>query len=133
MLHFDKRKTVYCVLVVTIGLIALAGCAPGDAPARSIERYFQAVVAKDPDRAVTSSCAAWEESARQEVDSFKAVGVTLKDLACQTSGDDGDAKLVACTGAIAVSYNNENREVSLAGKNYRAVQEGGDWRMCGYK
>ena len=127
------RKALLGAALTSIGLLALAACQPQDAPAKAIERYLQAVVAKDADRAVTSSCAAWEGSARQEVDSFKAVAVTLKDASCKTTGDDGNVKLVACTGSISVTYNNENRSVDLAGKVYRAVQEGGDWRMCGYK
>ena len=99
----------------------------------AIERYLTAVVAKDTERAITASCAAWEPSAGKEVDSFKAVEVTLNDLSCATSGDDGASKLVSCTGKIAVSYNAESREIDLAGKTYIAAQEGGDWRMCGYK
>lgn len=133
MRRIEIRNALRRAALMSIGLLALAACQPQDAPAKAIERYLQAVVAKDADRAVTSSCAAWEGAARQEIDAFKGVSVTLKDAACKTTGDDGDAKLVACTGSIAVSYNNENRSVDLAGKVYRAVQEGGDWRMCGYK
>jgi hypothetical protein len=117
---------------MSLTILLLVACRPQDAPARAIERYLQAVVAKDPDRAVTSACAAWESQARQEVDSLKAVGVTLKDAACHTSGDNGAEKLVTCTGSIQATYNNENREIPLTGKTYRAALEGGDWRMCGY-
>lgn len=120
-------------LGLAAGAMLMAACQPQDAPAKAVERYLQAVVAKDADKAVTSSCASWEDSARQEIDSFKAVTVTLKDVTCASTGDDGDAKLVSCSGSMAVSYNAENREVSLQGKVYRVTQEGGDWRMCGYK
>ena len=130
----NKRLNLWvAALSLAAGAVLMAACAPQDAPAAAVQRYLQAVVAKDADRAVTASCASWEDSARQEVDSFKAVTVTLKDVTCSTSGDDGDAKLVSCTGSMAVSYNAENREVSLQGKVYRVTQEGGDWRMCGYK
>jgi hypothetical protein len=133
MNRVEKLKMGRAALILAAGVLLMAACQPQDAPAKAIERYLGAVVDKDADKAVTASCASWEDSARQEVDSFKAVTVSLKDLSCASTGDDGDAKLVACSGSIAVSYNAENREVSLQGKVYRATQEGGDWRMCGYK
>jgi len=129
-----KRLNLWiAALSLAAGAALMAACAPQDAPASAVMRYLQAVVAKDADKAVTASCASWEDSARQEIDSFKAVNVTLKDVTCASTGDDGAAKLVTCTGSMEVSYNAENREVSLQGKVYRVTQEGGDWRMCGYK
>ena len=67
--------------ILILGALVMAACQPQDAPAKAIERYLNAVVAKDADKAVTASCASWEDAARQEVDSFKAVTVSLKDLA----------------------------------------------------
>lgn len=132
MLKSGRRRLLLLSVTVFI-LLMLASCSSPDAPAKAIERYLQAVAAKDPDRAVTSSCAAWEEQARQEIDSFQAVDIVLKGASCTTSGDDGDTKLVSCQGAIVATYNNENREIALDGKAYRASFEGGEWRMCGYK
>lgn len=126
-------KLLILVAALAASLGVMAACQPGDAPAKAVERYLQAVTAKDADKAVSASCADWEASARQEVDSFQAVNVTLKDLKCASAGEDGAARLVSCTGTIAVSYNAENREVSLAGKVYRVTQQGSDWFMCGYK
>jgi hypothetical protein len=132
MLKADSIRRLRRAALIGCAVVWLVACQAQDAPAKAIERYLQAVVAKDPDRAVTSSCAAWETQARQEVDSLKAVGATLKNATCHTSGDNGDAKLISCTGSIVATYNNENREISLDAKTYRATLEGGDWRMCGY-
>jgi hypothetical protein len=129
----SDRRGRLLLLFASLILVMLVGCGSQDAPAQAIERYLQAVIAKDPDRAVTSSCAAWEEQARQEIDSFQAVDIVLKDASCTTTGDDGDAKLVSCQGVIVATYNNENREIALDGKTYRTAFEGGEWRMCGYK
>jgi hypothetical protein len=132
MLKPDRRVNSLLILAACT-LVILVGCSSPDEPAKAIERYLAAVVAKDADRAVTSSCADWEDQAHQEVDSFQAVDVTLKDVACSVTEDDGNDKLVTCSGAIIATYNNENREIALDGKSYRAVLEGGEWRMCGYQ
>jgi hypothetical protein len=57
----------------------------------------------------------------------------LEGLSCQDAGNADNATLVSCTGKIKASYNGENQELDLSSRTYRAVQEGGDWRMCGYK
>jgi hypothetical protein len=114
-------------------ILALAACSQQDAPAQAIEAYLQALVDKDADRLVTLSCADWEEQATMEVDSFEAVSATLKDANCQTSGQEGDATLVTCTGSIVATYNDEQQELGLDRQVYRVVSEGGEWRMCGYQ
>ena len=120
-------------VLITFVLLALAACGNQDAPAKAIEGYVQALVDKDADTLVNYSCAAWEEQAMAELDAFGAVSAELQDASCQSAEEDGDATLVNCTGAIVLTYNDEQREMTLDRQAYRAVYEGGEWRMCGYK
>lgn len=123
------------MLALTVFLLAvLAGCSgPAGDPARTVEEYLEALAAKDTDRLVSLSCAAWEAGARQEAASFEAVTPTLQGVDCQQTGVDGDDRLITCEGTISVTYNDETREISLAEKTYHVVFEGGDWRVCGYQ
>ena len=122
-----------CVLLGTA--LAFAACASADSNSapKAVETYIQALIAKDKDAVIGASCSTWEAGAKLEVDSFAAVTPTLEGLSCSDSGSDGDGKLVTCKGVIKVTYNNEQQELSLEGRTYMAVQEGGEWRMCGYK
>lgn len=129
-----KRLLIVGVLVVSPAF-ALTACGSGDvgsAP-ESIETYITALVAKDRDGAINASCAEWEESAKLESDSFAAVGPALEGLDCAEAGQEGDAVLVTCQGVINVTYNGEQQELPLEGRTYLAVQEGSEWRMCGYR
>jgi hypothetical protein len=104
--------------------LVLAGCGAGGGSggaATAVEDYLQAIVDKEPDTVINLSCAAWEEDARTEVDSFQAVDVTLRDPAC------------TCTGALVTTYDGEDQEIDLSRRTYRVVSEGGEWRMCGYQ
>jgi hypothetical protein len=123
------------IVLLLSPVLMLAGCSAGGGSdaATAVEDYLQAIVDKDPDTVINLSCAAWEEDARTEVDSFQAVDVTLRDPACTVSGTDGDATLVACTGALVTTYDGEDQEIDLSRRTYRVVSEGGEWRMCGYQ
>jgi hypothetical protein len=114
-------------------MVVLAGCGSTEGAPRAIEDYLEALVAGDADRLVNLACAAWEADARIEADSFDAVSPTLTGGSCQTAGTEGDYTLVTCTGAIVATYNDELREFPLEERVYRALFEGGDWRMCGYQ
>lgn len=114
----------------------LAACGSGShsagAPA-AVETYVNALAARNSDALVNAACASWEASAREEFDSFAAVSVTVENMQCQSTGTDGDATLVACTGKIVANYGNEVLEINLAERSYRVIQEGGEWRVCGYR
>lgn len=98
-----------------------------------MEGYLQALVGKDAARLPSLVCADWEESATMELDSFQAVTAELEGVVCSESGADGDAKLVNCQGAIVATYNDEKQRLELSPRTYRVVEEGGEWRVCGYK
>lgn len=114
-------------------LLLLASCGGSSDPAAVVEEYFRALVEKDATRAVTLSCAAWENGARTDVDTFAMYPAELVDVACQDAGAEGDSRRVTCTGKAILDYNGEKQEIDLAGRDYTVVQEGGEWRMCGYQ
>jgi hypothetical protein len=114
-------------------LLMLAGCAGSTSPARSVENYFRALVAKDSQKAIGLSCAAWETKARTDADTFSLYPATLENLSCQDAGTQGDFRLVTCTGKAILDYNGEKQEVDLSARVYKTAREGGEWRMCGYQ
>lgn len=133
-----KPSYLFAFLLCLVLLVPLAGCkgrgkAKGNTSTGAVQAYLEALVAKDANKLSELSCKTWEPQAKQELDSFAAVTPTLKDLNCTKAGKGSDATLVSCTGKIVASYNGENQEINLADRVFKAVEEGGDWRMCGYK
>jgi hypothetical protein len=127
------KKTLYIVIVLSLFLSA-CGAANSDAEAaRAVEDYLTALTNQEPEKLTTLSCADWEEDALFELDSFAAVATSLDSLSCQVSGEDGDAKLVNCTGSIQATYGNELQQFDLSPRTFRVVNESGEWLMCGYK
>ena len=120
-------------LAILFPVLLLAACAvQSNTAGQAVAAYFQALVDKDAEKLASLSCRDWEASARTELESFGAVAVTLEGLGCQESSQDGDNAVVTCTGKIIANYGNEILEINLADRQYLAVKEGGDWRMCGY-
>jgi len=133
-LEVPLRKYLLILLLTILVALALAACASStDAPAKAVEDYLTALVEKDADRLSTLSCAAWEEDALIELDSFQAVTARLEGPACEQTGTDGDTALVLCNGRIIASYNNEDQELDLSVRTYQVTQEGGDWLVCGVR
>lgn len=124
------KRIVFGALLMLI----LAGCAQQTDSPTAIENYLKAMVGKDRDAFVKLFCSDYEADALTELDSFGAVEAALDGVACEAAGTDGSATLVTCTGSIAVTYQGEdNRLLSLEDQIYRVVQEGGEWKMCGYQ
>jgi hypothetical protein len=128
-------KPISLSFLVILFAFFVAGCGKsptGDAPA-AIETYLQAVVSNDTNLISSLSCAFWEQQARMELNSFSAVTAKVDNPNCRVSGQEGDITLVSCSGNIVANYNGENQELALGDKVFKAVREGGEWRMCGYK
>lgn len=127
------RKFFLILILVIIANLFLSACASKnkDAPAKAVEDYLNALVAKDSDRLTTLSCGDWEDDALLELDSFQAVTTKLDGLACTQTGTDGDTALVLCKGKIIATYNNEDQELDLSVRTYQVIQDGGDWLVCG--
>lgn len=130
-MRLSGRSGLFYLLAAA--LLAVSCSAERGDPAAAVERYLEALVSKDANQVVDASCAAWEEDAQRELDSFAAVETTLQDVSCSTVTETEEAASVTCTGAVVASYNGEDQQLALEGRAYRVVYEGGEWRMCGYE
>ncbi len=127
-------KRLISILLIGLSIcVVLSGCSQQSPAAAAVASYIKALVARDANALTNASCAQWESSAQVELDSFTGVNITLDGLNCQENGKDGSYTLVSCSGKIKATYNGENQEIDLSSRTYLTIQEGGDWRMCGYK
>jgi hypothetical protein len=111
----------------------MAGCqSDQEAPAKAIEAYLAAKVDSNMDEMTRLSCPDWEAQAQIEATSFASMDAQLDNVSCTTGAADGDYTLVSCTGQIVTTYQGENRTWSVSDHPYRALLDGGEWRMCGY-
>jgi hypothetical protein len=126
---------IFSLTVLTIiTTLFLSACSSSDsinAPAKAVEGYLNALVAKDENRLPTLVCGDWEEDALIELDSLQAVTARLDNVACTQTGTDGDTALVKCSGKLIATYNNEDQELDLSVRTYQVVQQNGDWLVCG--
>lgn len=123
------------ILLGVLGLL-LGSCgtaASSTAPAGTVEAYIQALVGRDRNHLSALSCADWEPTALQEMDSFQAVKTRLEGLACQVSGTEGATTLVKCQGKIIATYNGEDQALDLSARTYQVVHQGGDYVVCGFR
>jgi hypothetical protein len=129
------RKIFLIVLVTFISILFLTACASknSNAPAKAVDDYLQALVAKDANRLSTLSCGDWENDALLELDSFQAVNTRLEGVSCEQTGTDGDTALVLCKGKLIATYNNEDQDLDLSARTYQVVQQGGEWLVCGVR
>jgi hypothetical protein len=133
----NSRKIIRIIgilfLVSTNILAACSSAGEVSDAASAIDAYNQALVSKNANQLSNLSCKAWEAEAKNELASFAAVTAQVENSKCQVSGQDGDYTLVSCSGKIVADYNGENQEIDLGQRTYIAIQEDGQWRMCGYK
>jgi hypothetical protein len=125
-------KRIYPALLVLL-VVILASCQAGGSPSEVVEDYLQAVIDADWVQAVNLSCAAWEEGARTEANSFDSIKAWFDGVSCSTEATEGDIQGVTCQGVIVATYGTEDRQLTLQGRVYQVVLEGGEWRMCGYQ
>ena len=127
---------VRLILIYGILLAILqASCSGGSGPsaAAAVQAYWQAMVDRDLNKVVELSCADWEAQARTEFNSFSAVKLELDNVACSAASQSGDTVQVSCSGGIIANYGAENLTIDIANRAYRVLNEGGEWRMCGYQ
>jgi hypothetical protein len=125
-------KFQFLILALFFILAACSAASPVNSPASAVESYLQSLVKRNLNGAVNASCAAWEEQARIEYNSFEAVKLELQGVQCKEIGQDSPYTLVACTGTIVANYGNEDLQIDVADRSYQVIQEGGEWKMCGY-
>ena len=117
------------VLLISV----LSACGDGGSPEAAVENYLESLISGDQVGAINASCADWEPQARAEAASFDSVEARLEGVSCSVSGESGDFSLVSCQGSIIATYSAEDTELPLGGRAYQIIEEGGEWRMCGYQ
>ena len=127
-----NSKRVFLVLT-TLLLGLLSGCQSSGSPSDAVVDYLQVMIDGDWVQAVNLSCTTWEEGARTEANSFDSIEARLDGVTCSAEEAVGDVQGVTCKGVIVATYGIEDRELTLEGRVYQVVLEGGEWRMCGYQ
>lgn len=127
------KRIFFIALILILLLGACGGGNDEEAAANAVQAYLAALVEQDTDTLVNLSCAAWEQGALTDSAAYDGVTARLEDAQCTGAGADGDSLLVSCTGSIIATYSGEDRPLPLDRVQYVTVNEGGDWRMCGYK
>lgn len=125
-----KRQNLAVLFLL---MVLLAGCGAGGSPSQAVEDYLGAIVDGDWTQAVNLSCASWEEGARAEANSFESIDAWLEGVACATQYEGTDTAAVSCQGVIRATYGTEERQLTLEGRVYQVVRDGGEWRVCGYQ
>ncbi len=116
-----------------VASFAVSACASDTAlPAQTMEAYYQALAKNDLNTMIALACPEWEEQARNEYQSFGAVTIDLEDVRCETESLEGSNAIVRCRGKILANYGNEVLEIDLTKLSFLVVQQGGNWRFCGY-
>lgn len=122
------------ILLPLFILFLLAACAPAAGPEKTVEKFIQAINAKDATTLRLQTCKEWESDALLLLDSFQAVTTTLEGLSCQQTNDDPEGRaLVTCQGKLIASYNGELQEFDLSAQQYILQSFDGEWRICGTK
>lgn len=120
------------IIVLLVMLLALSACAEKANAPETIEKYLKAKVSGDESKLIGLSCKTWEAQAALEAAPFQSVKAEIHNIACQETGRDGKYTLITCEGTLVIQYRGEDpREQSLSGTKYRAVEEDGEWKMCG--
>ncbi|MBE0699086.1 MAG: hypothetical protein IH586_19375 [Anaerolineaceae bacterium] len=131
-----KKITVLLILILAAVFLAACTGAGQNGAGSAAEKYFQAIADGDEDRIATLSCPDWESSARSDVAAFKGVKARLEKVSCQpvsaSSETTTDSTVVECSGAIVATYNNEDSNFDLKGKQLIIQKQAGEWLVCGY-
>ncbi len=130
-----KKTTLLALILAALLLAACSGAGGNDGAGTAAQNYFEAIAGGDADRIATLSCPDWESSARDEVAAFMGVTARLENVTCQpVEGSDpaADTVVVECSGAIVATYNNEDQNFDLQGRQLTVTRQGGEWLVCGY-
>lgn len=127
------KKTIAILSLLIINVASSCVTQTSGDPADAAFRYLTALAEKDKASLINLSCKSWEEQATLESDALLSVGSALNDVTCKVTGDDGDFKLVNCTGLLDLTYGEEVRSIDLGLRTYSMGFEEGQWRVCSYK
>ena len=133
MRSFHKLLFISAIPLFVISAAACSSTNQSQPAADAVTAYLEALIDKEENALINQACAEWESQAKLEFDSFAAVEVALEGPGCSETGQDGSVTLVNCTGKIIASYGEEDLIIDLAERTYQVINEGGEWRMCGYR
>src|SRR5258708_1955118 len=111
------------LLVLVLTVAACGGSQ--DSPVTAVQNYLNARVAADDTKMIALTCKDQESLAETEAASFKSMNAKLDGVSCNQAGTDGQFTVVSCQGSILTTYNGETTPRTLAGKNFRTIQEDG--------
>ncbi len=126
-----KTKILFLFILLSIILVACASPSANAGASQAVENYLTALAAKEQAPLITNVCADWEDDALIELDSFALLELTLDNMACTESGNDGNTTLVNCTGTMQMSYNGEPQQLDLSTRTYEVINQNGEWLICG--
>ena len=131
----NNIKNLISILFIMSLLLAACGGALSNnsSPEKIVEAYLTALVNKDNNTLSTLSCSDWESNALMELDSLQAVEVRLEGLTCSDAGSSGEFSLVKCQGSLVATYNGEDQNIDLSSRNYRVIDQDGEFLVCGYQ
>src|SRR3954469_20692503 len=126
------QRSLFLAVLMSMMLAACNNPQP-DSPVGVVQSYVQARVTSDENKLIAISCKAQESQAKKDADSFRSMKATLDSITCKQAGEDSAFTIVACEGKIVTEYAGETRDWNLADRNFKTVQEDGQWKVCGYK
>ena len=92
-----------------------------------MSNYLNAMVEHDSELITTLSTADWEMNAYLDVDSLTNVEANLDELSCETISLEDDLAQVVCSGALILSYDNEQQEIQMDQFTYHLEKVNGKW------
>ena len=129
----NNSRRIFPLIILSVLIISSCASQTSGDPAASTLAYLEALSGQEKTVVVNSVCKEWEDQAALEVDALLSVGSSLKDVSCEVVGEDGDQKLVRCSGELELTYTDEVRFIDLSLRTYSMVWEDGKWRVCSYK
>lgn len=124
-------RRILALFLLALAVALLAACAGEGDPTETVEAYLRAKVESDADELAGLACNDFEAQAAQDALSFRSVRAELDNMACEKTGEDGDAALVTCSGQIVAEYDGETRTQDLSETTYRVINDDGEWKICG--
>ena len=122
------KTTLKSTIYILVSILILSGCASiGETPEITVSNYLNAMVEHDSELIATLSTADWEMNAYLDVDSLTNVEANLDELSCETISLENDLAQVVCSGALILSYDNEQQEIQMDQFTYHLEKVNGRW------
>lgn len=122
------ETTLKSTIYILVSILILSGCTSiEETPEITVSNYLNAMVEHDSELITTLSTADWEMNAYLDVDSLTNVEANLDELSCETISLEDDLAQVVCSGALILSYDNEQQEIQMDQFTYHLEKVNGKW------